>query len=175
MTDRNLLLADCAAPAVHRGQVLKDWIDVNNHMNVAWYLLAFDFGIDGLWHEFGISDERRETAGDSTFAVESHIRYLNELVLDEPFVVKSQVLAFDEKRIHQFQFLFSERTQKLSATCEWLHLHVDLNTRRVTPWPKDLLDNIASHPCTRSGLPTPEATGQVIKILKPLDIGETSV
>ncbi|MFK8054062.1 MAG: thioesterase family protein [Woeseiaceae bacterium] len=175
MSDRNQQLADCDAPAVYRGVVQEAWIDINHHMNVAWYLLAFDFGIDGLWTEFGVTDERREKAGDSTFAVESHIRYLNELVLDEPFVVKSQVIAFDQKRIHQFQFLFSEKTGKLSATCEWLHLHVDLTTRRVTDWPKDLLRNIANHPCTQTGMPLPEALGDVITIQQPIHSVESIV
>ncbi|MEL7297508.1 MAG: thioesterase family protein [Pseudomonadota bacterium] len=172
MNDRNLQIEDCAAPVVHRGQVLREWIDVNDHMNVAYYLLAFDYGIDGLWQTFGITDERRDATGSSTFAVESHIRYLNELVLDEPFVVKSQIIAFDDKRLHQYQYLFSERSGLLSATCEWLHLHVNLTTRRVSPWPDDLLHNIANHPCTMTDLPTPAALGQTIKIAHPLTTSE---
>ncbi len=31
---------------VARGQVLPEWIDINNHMNVAYYVLAFDQGVD---------------------------------------------------------------------------------------------------------------------------------
>ncbi|MEN7342436.1 MAG: thioesterase family protein [Pseudomonadota bacterium] len=171
MRDKQLKLGDIPLPEVYSGKVQPEWIDVNDHMNVAWYLLAFDYGIDGLWHQFGISDERRDLTGDSTFAVESHVRYLNELRLDEAFVIQSHVIAYDEKRIHQFQYLFSKDSLKLSATCEWLHLHVDLNTRRVTPWPEDLLRNIAAHPCSTSSLTAPEALGQVISIQKPINAG----
>lgn len=174
MSDRDWLVNDCNAPEVYRGQVLADWIDVNAHMNVAYYLLAFDYGIDGLWHEFGLSAARREQSGDSTFAVESHIQYLNELTQDEGYLVKSQVLAFDDKRIHQLQYLFSSDSGKLAATCEWLHLHVDLNTRRVTPWPDDLLANIARHPCTHTGMAWPAAAGRQIRVSRPIDPAELS-
>ena len=170
MRDKHLKLGALPLPDVYEGTVQPEWIDVNDHMNVAWYLLAFDYGIDGLLHEFGITDQRRQAAGDSTFAVESHIRYLSELRLDEAFVVQSQEIAYDEKRIHQFQYLFSKDSGKLSATCEWLHLHVDLNTRRVTPWPDDLIQNIANHPCSRSDLAAPEARGQVISIQQPQNL-----
>ena len=41
---------------VGRGHVLPEWIDVNNHMNVSYYLLAFDQGVHLLWTRFGITD-----------------------------------------------------------------------------------------------------------------------
>ena len=49
---------------VIRGKVLPEWIDINNHMNVAYYVLAFDQGVDLL---LGESDEQRlrnDDAGD---------------------------------------------------------------------------------------------------------------
>lgn len=158
---------DCEAPEVYTATVLPEWIDVNAHMNVAWYLLAFDYAIDSLWHDFGLTDDNRSQTGSSTFAVESHIRYLNELVEGESFVVKTRVLAFDDKRLHQFQYLFSADTGKLSATCEWLHLHVDLNVRRVRPWPDSILSAISAHPCTLLETAWPDASGQRIAIDSP--------
>lgn len=168
MTERSFERSECRAPEVSGGIVKPEWIDVNGHMNVAWYLLAFDEGIDGLWHGFGLTDTYRDTTGSSTFAVESHVRYLNELMLDEPFFVHAHILAYDEKRLHQYQYLFSGTTGKLSATCEWLHLHVDLNTRRVAPWPQLLADNIAAHPCSHVDAPVPSGSGRAMHIRNPL-------
>ena len=91
---------------VSSGRVLPEWIDVNKHMNVAYYVLAFDQGVDSLWDSFGITNEHIEEMNTSTFAVEAHIVYRRELALDEPFIVTAQILAFDEKRIHQFQRLY---------------------------------------------------------------------
>jgi acyl-CoA thioester hydrolase len=42
---------------VVRGQVLPEWIDFNDHMNVAYYLLAFDRAVDVLWADFGLTEE----------------------------------------------------------------------------------------------------------------------
>ena len=47
---------DIIGVEVSSGRVLPAWIDVNNHMNVAYYVLAFDQGVDALWDRFGITD-----------------------------------------------------------------------------------------------------------------------
>jgi acyl-CoA thioesterase FadM len=46
---------DYIGTPVRRGSVLREWIDVNNHMNVAYYVLAFDLAVDSLWERFGIT------------------------------------------------------------------------------------------------------------------------
>jgi acyl-CoA thioester hydrolase len=127
---------------VGRGRVLPEWIDVNNHMNVAYYVLAFDHAVDELWDRFGITADHIREMSSSTFAVESHVVYRREMTLDEPYLVTAQILAFDEKRIHQFQRMYHAEEHYLAATAEWMNLHVDLNTRRVAPWPAGILADI---------------------------------
>lgn len=168
MSDRHTTLSDCTAPVLHNGSVEPEWIDVNDHMNVAFYMVAFDEAIDALWHSFGLTDAFRDKTGSSTFAVESHVRYLSELRLDEPFAVAARILAYDEKRLHQFQYLFSAETGRLSATCEWMHLHVDLNRRAVVPWPKLIVDNLSRHPAGQVAGPWPEAVGATMRVKTPI-------
>jgi acyl-CoA thioester hydrolase len=153
---------------VHRGEVLPEWIDINDHMNVAYYVLAFDLAVDALWHSFGITDDYITNDGGSTFAVESHVRYLRELRLGDPYVVTVQLLGFDEKRIHQFQRLYHGTEHYLAATAEWLNLHVSLDTRRVSPWPGPILDRIRTVADGQSGQPRPAEAGRRITISKPL-------
>ncbi len=51
---------------VAEGIVRPDWIDYNGHMNVAYYVLAFDLAIDALWARIGITDEYiRDTRGST--------------------------------------------------------------------------------------------------------------
>ena len=47
--------------SILRGKVLPEWIDVNGHMNVAYYVLVFDRAIDVLWERLGITSEYIET------------------------------------------------------------------------------------------------------------------
>lgn len=153
---------------VTRGRVLPEWIDVNNHMNVAYYVLAFDQGVDLLWQRFGITDEYIKAHNNSTFAVESHIIWAREISQAEPYIVTSQVLAFDEKRIHQFMRMYHAEQQHLVATAEWMNLHVDLERRRVAPWPDHIRRRIADYVAGQEPLPWPAEAGKRMQIETPL-------
>ncbi len=153
---------------VYSGVVLPEWIDVNDHMNVAYYVLAFDLAVDSVWHRFGITADYIGTQNNSTFAVEAHIRYLRELACDDPFIVTSQVLAFDAKRIHHFLRMYHAGQGYLAATVEWLNLHVDLDTRRVSPWPDAILDGIREFVAEQGEWPLPDEVGHQIRVAQPI-------
>jgi len=153
---------------VVRGQVLPEWIDVNNHMNVAYYVLVFDQGVDTLWDEFGLGEEYIENHSGSTFAVESHITWQREIAEADPYVVTSQVLSYDEKRIHQFMRMYHADEHFLAATAEWMNLHVDLGTRRVAPWPHEILKRITKFVAKQGEQAWPAEAGRIMNIDKPL-------
>ncbi len=153
---------------IYRGTVLPEWIDLNDHMNVAYYVLAFDLAIDSLWNIFGITADHVRDNDSSTFAVECHVRYLRELRLDDPFLVTTQVLAYDAKRIHQFMRMYHGTEGYLVATTEWMNLHVDLKLRRVAPWPEHIIEGIA-HFAERQGSWTwPDAACGHMQVPEPL-------
>jgi len=56
-----------------RETVRPEWIDYNGHMNVAYYVLILDHGVDALWEYLGIGRDYRATKAGSTFAVEAHV------------------------------------------------------------------------------------------------------
>jgi len=153
---------------VHRGEVLSEWIDVNDHMNVAFYVLAFDYGVDQLWEQFSITDEYMQKTRHSTFAVECHVTYQNELLEGDPYVVTSQILGLDSKRIHQFQRIYHAEKKYLAATAEWMNLHVNLDTRRVCPWPDEILAQILEFSRGQTDQTWPETAGKKMGVKKPL-------
>lgn len=153
--------------AAYHGVVVPEWIDINNHMNVAYYVLAFDRGIDSLWQDFGITDAYIREQNNSTFAVEAHVMYRRELRLNDPFVVTTQVLAFDPKRLHQFQRMYHATKGYLAATAEWMNLHVDMDSRRVSPWPDSILAKIRGFVGTHGGTRMPVDAGRRMRIEKP--------
>lgn len=157
---------------VVRGRVLPEWIDINNHMNVAYYLLAFDQGVDALWNRFGLTDEYIRNHGGSTFAVESHITWQREMSEGDRYIVTSQILAFDEKRIHQFMRMYHADEHYLAATAEWMNLHVDMDARRVAPWPPEIRDLIAGFVAEQGEQPWPDEAGKKMNIVKPLFAAE---
>lgn len=153
---------------VARGTVLPEWIDINRHMNVAYYVLAFDQGVDYLWSRFGLTNEHIDEHNSSTFAVESHIIWLQELAEAAPYLVTSQILAFDEKRIHQFMRMYHADKHYLAATAEWMNLHVDLRQRRVVPWPDRIRKKISKYVNEQGNVVWPAEAGKRIVIKKPL-------
>ena len=152
---------------VAEGCVKPEWIDVNGHMNVAYYVLAFDSGVDLLWTRAGIDDQYIKTRNLSTFAVEAHITYQQELCDGDAYRVTTQILALDSKRLHQFQRLYNAETGALAATAEWLNLHIDLEKRRVCPWPDDILSGFTAIAEEQSDNLIPPETGRQIKIKTP--------
>ena len=159
---------DYLGTEIIRGNVLPEWIDVNKHMNVAYYVLAFDLAIDSLWERIGITPDHVKLANSSTFAVESHITYQQELVEGDPYFVTSQVLAYDDKRIHQFQRLYHAEKKFLAATAEWMNLHVDLQSRRVSPWPDSILSKLAEYAAGQVKQAYPEEAGKQMNIGRPI-------
>ncbi len=150
------------------GVVKPEWIDANGHMNVAYYLMAFDIAGDALWDRLGITDEYVRSTNHSTFAVECHITYQRELVEADAYAVTAQMIAYDEKRIHQFQRMYHAEEKYLVATIEWMNLHVDLGTRRVTPWPDEMRDVIGEWARQQPDIRWPGEAGQKMQIRKPL-------
>jgi acyl-CoA thioester hydrolase len=76
---------DLAAPLDrHRATVLPEWIDWNGHMNVGFYVVAFDKATDTLCEQFGCSwDYTREKIG-MTFVLEAHVTYDREVKQGDP-------------------------------------------------------------------------------------------
>lgn len=152
---------------IYRGTVMPEWIDLNDHMNVAYYVKAFDDGIDNLWHIFGITADHIRDNNSSTFAVDCHVKYRKEIRLDEPYVITTQVLAYDAKRIHQFMRMYHATDTYLVASTEWLNLHVDLGVRRVSPWPDHIVDGIAHFVERQGDWPMPEDVCGSIRVPEP--------
>lgn len=153
---------------VVRGAVLPEWIDVNEHMNVAYYVLAFDQAVDSLWEEFGITEDYINVSSSSTFAVESHITWQRELAVNEPYVITSQLLAYDSKRIHQIMRMYHAETNFLAATAEWLNLHVDLDIRKVSPWPDPIVERIAAFAARQGDWGWPPEAGKQMSVPQPI-------
>ena len=153
---------------VVRGSVLPEWIDVNNHMNVAYYVLAFDHAVDALWEKFGITSDYINVSNSSTFAVESHITWQRELNVDAPYIITAQLLAYDDKRIHQFLRMYHAEHHFLAATAEWLNLHVDLSVRKVAPWPDDIRSKIADFADLQDEWGWPAEVGHQMNIAQPI-------
>ncbi|TVQ43864.1 MAG: thioesterase-like protein [Gammaproteobacteria bacterium] len=160
--DAGRVLLPDGLPVLHREIVRSEWIDYNGHMNVAYFVLAFDYAVDALWAMLGIDDSYRDRTGCSTFAVESHVTYQREMKLGDEMLFSMQLLGHDAKRIHHFYRMYHAREGYLAATCEWLNLHVDLAVRKVTPMPEAVQSRLAGLAEEQRRISRPEKAGRGI-------------
>lgn len=161
MTDRFL----AATLPTAQGRVPTEWTDYNGHMNVAYYVLAFDRGTDGLLTVLGMDPGNvRLGAGGSAFVLEMHVTYERELRLDDEWSVHSQLVDADHKRIHLFHEMRHAREGWLAATNEVIAMHIDMESRRSAPFPPEVQRRVDALRETHAALPRPDALGQIIGV-----------
>ena len=149
---------------LHTDRVRPEWIDNNGHMNMGYYMVVFDYATDDFLDACGLTRAHREAEQVSTFALEAHINYLQELKEGDPLVFRTILLGHDAKRIHAFFRMFHATEGFLSATSEQMCLHVDLATRRSAEMPAEILANVDRLATSQKGLPWPEQAGQGMRI-----------
>ena len=154
-----------AAPLELRSDVVRpEWIDYNGHMNVAYYVLAFDYATDDFLDYVGLDAQTRSAHHLTTFAAEAHVLYLQELPEAAPIRITTQLLAYDRKRIHYFHRMFHGSQGYLAATTELLSLIVDSRARRVTTMPDFLTANLADLLESHAALARPDEVGRTMGI-----------
>ena len=149
--------------------VHEDWVDYNGHMNVAYFVLIFDHGTDAFYPLIGLGKPYRQRTGKSTFAVETHITYQRELSVNEEVAVTTQLLGFDDKRIHYFHRMWHVGKNAQMATLEQLAVHVDLTQRKVEPMPEESQRLLREMWETHKDLPAPKEMGSVMAVRSKRD------
>jgi acyl-CoA thioester hydrolase len=154
---------------VHYETVRPDWVDYNNHMNVAYYVLAFDHATDALFDLLGLDAVYRTRTGFSTFALECHVVYKREVTAGDRLRFEAQMLDFDGRFFHYISKMYHADANFLAASCEWLSCGVALATRRPAPLPADVAARFRAMFEAHRGLPRPPEAGRVMGIKRKSD------
>ena len=144
----------------YRGEVLPEWIDLNGHMNLAYYTVLFDYASDLLFDTIGIGRAYKDATGHGTFVVETHNVYESELLVGERVRVTSQIIGADDKRLHVAHEMFRLADGLRSAMQELMFLSIDLNRRRVVPFLSDARAEVAAAAAAHAGLAQPDWIGR---------------
>jgi acyl-CoA thioester hydrolase len=147
------------------------WLDYNGHLNMAYYHVLFDRAVDEAFELVGLGPDYLREANASYFVAEIHTVYKREVRATDRVQVTLQLVDHDEKRLHFYQEIRHASEGWLAATCENLSLHVDMATRKVTPFPAKILDNLVVMKAAHGRLARPEALGRVIGITQRDDAG----
>ena len=159
------MLSQVEAPLIcPRERVIEDWIDYNGHLNMAYYNVIFDHGVDHFYDLLNVGAAYASSGVGSCFTLEAHLHYVQELKLGDEVEVRLQLLDFDHKRLHYYQEMYHCTDGYLAATSEQIALHVDMTSRRSAPFPADVTNKLSDVLAAHQGLPISERIGDSIGI-----------
>ena len=157
-----------AAPLVLAPRrVSPDWIDYNGHMNVAYYMMAFDHAVNAfLEDQLGLGESFAARANMGPYALQAHVHYLGELREGDIFTNEVILHDHDPRRMHIVIVMRRADTGAVSATCEQVLMNVDLTKRRAAAYPEWAQARLASMQTAHADLARPPQMGQSIGLLK---------
>jgi acyl-CoA thioester hydrolase len=120
--------------------IKKEWIDYNDHMNMAYYVLVFDDVWEIILKKFKMGESSAKSSSMSTMVVETHTTYNNEVKLGDEVEINLTFFDHDKKRLHFKMEMIEKSSKKLSATLEMLSLYIDLNKRKVAEFEKEKIE-----------------------------------
>lgn len=149
---------------IKRQPVLEEWIDYNGHMNVAYYVMAFDQALDELLDDVEMTRAYRKASGCSVYVLETHVTYIQEVKVNDPLVISVRVIDVDEKRMHLFLKMHHETDGFLAATSEQMVLHIDSSGPKAHPMPNHILAHLQTLYDQQKQYPLPGQVGAKIGI-----------
>lgn len=150
--------------------VKPEWVDYNGHMNVAYYVLAFDYSTDAVYESWGVGEQYIASSGCSLFTLGLDVDYLTELFPGDPIEITTQLLDWDHKRIHYYHRMIHAETGLLTAVNECLAMNIELQSRRSAPFPQSVQKILASVYAEHQGLEKPANSMNRLAIRRPRDL-----
>ena len=156
-----------AAPLdIHRSTVLPEWVDWNGHMNVAFYVKAFDHASGAFMRNMGLGRPYVDNKLGMTFVLEMHITYDRELREGAPMLFKTQLRDCAAKRVHLFHEMYHAEQGFLAATNETIVMNIDYTTRKSGPFPAQAAERLEKVWAEHRKLPKHPKSGRLMGIKK---------
>src|SRR5262249_24746833 len=151
---------------IHRSTVLPEWVDWNGHMNVAFYVTAFDQASGAFMRNMGLGKNYVESKSGMTFVLETHVTYDREMREGAPMRFATQLLARDANPVHLFHEMYHDGGGYLAATTEPIVVNLAYPSRRSAPWPVQAAERLEAVWATHKDLPRPAKSGRVMSLTR---------
>jgi acyl-CoA thioester hydrolase len=146
-------------------EVKPEWIDYNGHMNMGYYLIAFDhIATDRFYDSMEIGLAQKEALGTTTFALGANIDFKREVMEGDKLRLTSQLVDYDHKRLHFIQCMYHAQEGYLAATNECLGMYIDLKTRRSTAFNDKQMARFEQELVRGKPFPVPQEFGRTLGI-----------
>ena len=122
---------------IYERRIPRKYLDENEHVNVQYYLHLVEHGLGAIFDRVGLGAVYAKADVYGNFALEQHIRYLAEILLDDLVGVYIRLIDLSPKRGYFMGFLVNETREQLAATVEVVMMNVDIAQRRGVPFTAD--------------------------------------
>jgi acyl-CoA thioester hydrolase len=115
-------------------EIVPEWIDAYDHMNMAHYMALFDQVADELLDQVGFGPTYTARTRHGLFTVDARIRYAREVRVGQSVAVSLRLVGVDHVRLHMWLEMSGADPPTVFATQEQMSLHASLETRRSVPF-----------------------------------------
>lgn len=129
-------------PLVLKKTIPPEYEDVNGHVNIQYYLRLHDEAAWMFFEPLGISHDYVARTRNGIFDLEQHSHYRSEIMVGDVVGIYARTLDVSTKRVHGVWFIVNESKDRLSNVLEFVTTHVDLETRRTSPWPAGVAEKL---------------------------------
>lgn len=113
------------------------FLDENKHVNVQYYLHLVEQSLGALFRQVGLGQIYAAADRYGSFALEQHIRYFAEILVDDRVSVYLRLIELSPKRAYLMGFLVNETREQLAAIVELVMMNVAMSQRRGAPFPAE--------------------------------------
>lgn len=148
--------------STYRTVIQPEWVDYNDHLRDAYYLLLFSYATDALMERIGLDQAGRERSGHTLYTLECHLNYLAEVKLGVEVEVRTQLVAHDRKRLHLYHGLYRPGEEQLLAANEQMLINIERSAGRSAPFDEAVLAQVQALQDAQQHLPRPVHVGRAI-------------
>ena len=165
-------MTDRPVPVPYEGffQVRDDWLDDNGHMNVAFYIRAFDEGSNPFFDDIGLGWDYTRSGVGSVFMVNCNLDFKRELFAGDALRVTTQLIDWNDKLLHLYLALYNVEKGYLAAVSETMFIHISFATRRGTAMPEEATARLDRVMRAHSAMGRPANLGRPIGIRRQLPL-----
>jgi acyl-CoA thioester hydrolase len=129
-------------PITYEATIPESYLDMMGHMNVMWYTHLFAQATGELFRLMGMDRAYFQEYRSGSFALAQYFSYRREVRVGEQVTLRSRLVARSERKFHSVHFMTKGTEQILAATGEFLGAHIDMTTRRTSPFAPHIAETI---------------------------------
>jgi acyl-CoA thioester hydrolase len=141
-----------------------DWVDHNGHMGIRSYTLVFDRAVTRFYGELNLTRDQLKPHGGSIFALQETAWFKREVMLGDPLLVTSQLIDHDHNKFVTFHTLHQTRDDYVAAMYEIIEIHIDMETRKPTPFKGTIAERLAAVQAAHAALGRPPQSGSGVAL-----------